>query len=153
MARLSLTFIAALFFLKSFASGYGVAWYNPNVAAGLVCTDEDVALVDNAVEQMLFEKAGYPTDDWLTLESDADRNLRGRELCSQSCIDRCRNCYCMCYGICSGCRRRSTFTVDRELYTTEELEGYCSETVRSAATQVSPSCAAAVQDALCEVAL
>jgi hypothetical protein len=111
-------------------------------------------LVDDAVAQMLYERVGYPTDDWVTLESDPDRkNLRGRELCSQQCIDRCRLNPYLCYGICSGCRRRSTFTVDRELYTEEELENFCAQTVRSAATQVTPSCAAAVKHALCEVAL
>jgi hypothetical protein len=70
--RLSLTFIAVFFFfLKSFAR------CNSNAVLG-ICTNEDVAFVDNAVEQMFYEVLGYPTDDWW-----------GRELCSQECNHRC----------------------------------------------------------------
>jgi hypothetical protein len=70
--RLSLTLIAAFFFFfffffcffNSFASGYGLAWYNLNELPG-ACTPEDVAKIDNDLENMLFERMGYPAYNWL----------------------------------------------------------------------------------------
>jgi hypothetical protein len=47
---------------------------------------------------------------------------------------------------------RTLLTSGRELYTSEQLEDCCVNKVRSIATDVTASCAAAVQDALCEVA-
>jgi hypothetical protein len=45
--------IAAFSFLKSFASGYGYVWYNPNELPGAF-TAEDVAKIDNDLENMFF---------------------------------------------------------------------------------------------------
>jgi hypothetical protein len=59
MARLSLTFIAALFFLKSFASGEelsGYAWFNNNAGPN-DCNVSDADIVDETVEVAL-ESAG-----------------------------------------------------------------------------------------------
>jgi hypothetical protein len=162
MARLSLAILAAFFFLnflKSFASGqesgYGFAWYNLK-ASSTDCTYEDVAIVDNAVEEMFYEVLNHPLDDWISLASTR-RDLRGRELCTGHCINRCNDCQCMCYGMCQGCGTRSLFTSDRELFTKEKLEDYCAMEVQALAKAKPPrltdSCAKAVKKALCEVTL
>jgi hypothetical protein len=158
MARLSLTLIAAFFFLKSFASGqeadeYGFAWFNSNAVA-TACNPADIEFIDSAVEEMFFERLSYPLDDWISL--DNRRNLRGRELCTGACIDKCTNCHYMCNGMCGGCGGgRSLQTSDRELlYTKAQLEGFCEEKVQSMTTpDVTADCAAAVQYASCVVAL
>jgi hypothetical protein len=152
--RLSLTLIAAFCFLKSFASGLGFAWYNPNAAAGS-CTAADVAEIDDAVKNVFNAYMGIATGNWSILQYGSGRKLRGRDLaCTQQCIDRCRLNPYLCYGMCSGCRRRSISTVDRELVVSkEQMEFHCAKKVQGEVKNVSPSCAAGIQNALCEVVL
>jgi hypothetical protein len=153
--RLSLTLIAAFCFLKSFASGLGFAWYNPNAAFGS-CTAADVTKIDDAVKSVFAQYMGTAMNSWSDLQYGSGRKLRGRDLvCTQACIDKCRLNPYLCYGCCAGCRRRSMFTVDRELVgvSKEQMEYQCAKKVQGEAKNVSPSCAAGIQNALCEVAL
>jgi hypothetical protein len=138
--------------LKSFASGQDTsfAWFNENALAG-DCNPTDVATIDNKVELMFYNMLGHPIYDWVPMDSGAgNRNLRGRELCSDFCNNRCSNTPYMCYGGCSGCGRRTLTSVDRELHSETELENACTQVVR-ASTGISSSCASAVEDAWCDV--
>jgi hypothetical protein len=151
--KLSLTLIAAFCFLKSFASGLGFAWYNPDAAYGS-CTAADVTLIDDAVKGVFAQYMGTATTNWVNLQYDSGRELRGRDLCTQTCINLCRLNKYLCYGCCSGCRRLSTIEIDRELEVSkEQMESQCAKKVQGEAKNVSPSCAAGIQNALCEVAL
>jgi hypothetical protein len=138
--RLSLTLIPTFFFLKSFASGEQTtfSWFNENAVLG-DCTPTDVAKIDNDVELMFYNMLGHPVYDWVPGLS-----------CTQFCNNRCKNTPYMCYGGCSGCGRRTLTSVDRELYSEEQLENQCTQVVR-ASTGISSSCALAVEDAWCDV--
>jgi hypothetical protein len=152
--KLSLTLIAAFCLLKSFASGLGFAWYNEDAKYYGSCTAADVTMIDDAVKGVFAQFMGTATTNWVDLQYGPDRKLRGRDLCTEECIKRCWNIAYMCYGSCAGCKIRSMIEIDRELVVSkEQMESHCAKKVQGEAKNVSPKCAAAIQNALCEVAL
>jgi hypothetical protein len=155
--RLSLTLIASFFFFKSFASGnhlVGYVWFNPNAEAN-ACDPVDAGFVDGAVDNALEVAGVTDTGSWAIGSQSyvPDRSLRGdgRELCSQWCINRCRNMPYLCYGVCAGCRRNLQNDDDEE--TQPDYKTICETAVQGQATNddISETCRTALVSAKCQI--
>jgi hypothetical protein len=159
--RLSLTLILSFFFFKS-VTGLtrlgGYVWYNDKAGPN-DCDLSDAAFVDGAVDDVL-EQAGIAEASSWAIGSYSYQGIRGgdRELCTQWCINRCKNTIYLCYGTCEGCaggRRAATMAWNPTIDDGEkpDYQELCESAVQGEASndEISDTCREALKEAKCDV--